>query len=195
MEKKESDWYEDVNDMQGKDWKYIMKKAKEKFDLLKCDAHYKWGTPSLAEQKVIALQAQVADLKSENLQISKKLKGKLKDDKKGDKRDGKTKKNKKDTSNKKQQKKDEAWKKVPPKGGEPKTKEQNGKKWNWCEHHQAWCIHTSAECELGKKLLAGTTTTVANQAELNSSSSSGSSSTACTPYAQLLAHLANVDHT
>ena len=195
MEKKESDWYEDVNDMQGKDWKDIMKKAKEKFDLLKCDAHYKWGTPSLAEQKVIALQAQVADLKSENLQISKKLKGKLKDDKKGDKKDGKTKKNKKDTSNKKQQKKDEAWKKVPPKGGEPKTKEQNGKKWNWCEHHQAWCIHTSAECELGKKLLAGTTTTVANQAELNSSSSSGSSSTACTPYAQLLAHLANVDHT
>ena len=55
----------------------IMKKAKEKSDLLKRDTTYKWGTPSLAEQKVIALQAEVADLKSENLQISKKLKGKF----------------------------------------------------------------------------------------------------------------------
>jgi hypothetical protein len=138
MEKKESDWYEDVNDMQGMDWKHITKKAKEKYDSLKSDTHYKWGTPSLAEQKVIALQAQVADLKSENLQISKKLKGKLKDgDKKNEKKDGKQKKNKKDTSNKTKQKKDEAWKKVPPKAGEAKTKEQGGKKWNWCEHHQA----------------------------------------------------------
>jgi hypothetical protein len=188
MEKKESDWYEDVNDMQGKDWKDIMKKAKEKSDLLKSDTTYKWGTPSLAEQKVIALQAEVADLKSENLQISKKLKGKLKDDKKDDKNkdDKKKKKNKKDTSNKKKQKADEAWKKVPPKAGEPKTKEQNSKKWNWCEHHQAWCIHTAEQCELGKKLLAGAT--VANQAEVNSSS------TAITPYAQLLAHLASIDH-
>jgi hypothetical protein len=99
MEKKESDWYEDVNDMQGTDWKHIMKKAKEKYDLLKSDT----------QQKVIALQAQVADLKSENLQISKKLKGKLKDgDKKDEKKDGKQKKNKKDTSNKMKQKKDEA---------------------------------------------------------------------------------------
>jgi hypothetical protein len=188
MEKKESDWYEDVNDMQGKDWKDIMKKAKEKSDLLKSDTTYKWGTPSLAEQKVIALQAEVADLKSENLQISKKLKGKLKDDKKDDKNtdNRKKKKNKKDTSNKRKQKADEAWKKVPPKAGEPKTKEQNSKKWNWCEHHQAWCIHTAEQCELGKKLLAGAT--VANQAEVNSSS------TASTPYAQLLAHLASIDH-
>ena len=124
MEKKESDWYEDVNDMQGKDWKDIMKKAKEKYDLLKMDTHYKWGTPSLAEQKVIALQAQLADLKLENLQILKKLKGKLKDgDKKEEAKDGK-KKNKKDNLNKKKQKKDEAWKKVPPKAGEAKSKEQ-----------------------------------------------------------------------
>ena len=110
--------------MQGKDWKDIMKKAKEKYNLLKSDAQYKWGTPSLAEQKVIALQAEVANLKSENLQILKKLKDKLKDDKMNDKKaDVTTKKNKKDAFNKKKQKKDEAWKKVPPKAGEPKTKE------------------------------------------------------------------------
>jgi len=104
MEKKESDWYEDVNEMHGKDWKDIMKEAKAKYDLLKMDTHYKWGTPSLAGQKVIVFEAQVADLKSDNLQISKKLKGNLKDNEKDT--DGKKKNNKKDTSNKTQQKKD-----------------------------------------------------------------------------------------
>ena len=76
MEKKVSDWYEDNNNMQGTDWKHIMNRKQRKsmkYDLLKSDTHYKWGTPSLAEQKVITLQAQVADLKLENLQISKKL--------------------------------------------------------------------------------------------------------------------------
>lgn len=189
MEKKESDWYEDVNDMQGTDWKHIMKKAKEKYDLLKGDAHYKWGTLSPAEEQVIALQAQIVDLKSENLQISKKLKGKLKDAKKDGKKDGGKQKNKKDTSNKKKQKKDEEWKKVPPKAGEAKTKRANDKTWNWCEHHQAWCIHTPEECEVGKKLRAGTT--VANQAETSSNSSNNSA--AGTAYSALLAQLANAD--
>jgi hypothetical protein len=193
MEKKESDWYEDVNDMRGQDWTGIMKKAKQKYDLLKGDTHYKWGTPSIAEQKVIALQAQVEDLKSENLQISKKLKSKIKDpkEKKDEKKDGnkQKKKNEKDTGNKKRQKKDEAWKKVPPKAGEPKSKEQGGKKWNWCEHHQAWCIHHPTECELAKKLQASTTTPVANQAETRSSSSSNTS----TAYTNLLAHLASIE--
>jgi hypothetical protein len=69
-------------DMAGKDWKFIMKRAKEKYDQLKGDTHYEWGTPSPAEQQVIALQSKLADVKSENLQISKKLKAKLKDAKK-----------------------------------------------------------------------------------------------------------------
>jgi hypothetical protein len=179
--------------MRGQDWTGIMKKAKQKYDLLKGDTHYKWGTPSIAEQKVIALQAQVEDLKSENLQISKKLKSKIKDpkEKKDEKKDGnkQKKKNEKDTGNKKRQKKDEAWKKVPPKAGEPKSKEQGGKKWNWCEHHQAWCIHHPTECELAKKLQASTTTPVANQAETRSSSSSNTS----TAYTNLLAHLASIE--
>lgn len=81
LEKKESDWYEDVSKMQGKDWKDIMKQTKAKYDLLKMDTNYKWGTPSHVEQKVIALQVKLADLKSENLQILPKLKSKLKDKK------------------------------------------------------------------------------------------------------------------
>jgi hypothetical protein len=146
----------------------------------------------LAEQKVIALQAQVADLKSENLQSSKKLKDKVKDgDKKDEKKDGKQKMNKKDTSNKTKQKKDEAWKKVPPKAGEAKTKEQGSKKWNWCKHHQAWCIHTPQDCMVGKKLMAEANRQVANQAQVNDES--GSASRPNNLYAALLAHLASQD--
>ena len=187
MEKKEGEWYEDASDMQGKDWKDIMKMAKAKFDLLKGDSRYTWGTLSPAEQQVIALQAQLADLKSSNLQISKKLKDKLKD-KKEEKKDGAKKKNKKDTSNKKKQKKDEEWKKVPPKAGEAMVKTYNDKKWNWCEHHQAWCIHTPDECEVGKKLKASTT--VANQAQVDDASSTTAPNSS---YAALLAHLASQD--
>jgi hypothetical protein len=75
-----------------------------------------------------------------------------------------------------------------PKAGEAKTKEKDNKKWNWCEHHQAWCIHTPEECEVGKKLRASSTTATANQAKVNSAVSPKTNST----YAQVLAHLATI---
>jgi hypothetical protein len=68
----------------------------------------------------------------------------------GVKKKGKA-KNKKDMSNKKNQKKDEAWKKVPPKDGEPKKKEHGDLTSHWCEHHMAWTVHKPADCKLGKK--------------------------------------------
>lgn len=193
MEKKSEEWFDQTGDMAGTDFSTVIKKAKAKADQLKGDTHYEWGTPSPEEAKVIALQAELNDVKSKNLQISKKLKDKLKDSKKGGKSGdggGSKQKNQKDKSNKTRQKKDEAWKKVAPKAGEAKTCEKDGKKWNWCEHHQAWCIHTPEECEVGKKLRAGSTTATANQAEVNSSGSSTSNGT----YAQVLAHLASIDH-
>jgi len=60
-------------------------------------------------------------------------------------------KNKKDKSNKKEQTKDEAWKKVPPKDGDPKTKQHGKYTFNWCVHHMAWTIHKPTECKLGKQ--------------------------------------------
>jgi hypothetical protein len=74
-------------------------------------------------------------------------KGKDKDDKK----EGKKKQNKKDRSNKKAQKKDEAWKRVPPKEGEPKEKKHGDYTFHWCEHHMAWTIHKPEACLLGKQ--------------------------------------------
>jgi hypothetical protein len=132
MSKKTEDYYDQTGDMAGKTFSYIIKKGKEKYDQLKGDTHYEWGTPSAEEAKVIALRAELNDVKSDNLQISKKLKAKLKDAKKGGGKSGdgggSKQKNQKDKSNKKRQKKDEAWKKVGPKAGEAKTKEKDNKK-------------------------------------------------------------------
>ena len=70
-----------------------------------------------------------------------------KDSGKSDK--GKKKRNKKDTSNKQAQKQDEAWKKVPPKDGNPKKKKHGDYTFHWCEHHMAWTVHKPAACRLG----------------------------------------------
>eukprot|EP00956_Cyclotella_meneghiniana_P020107 scaffold35036_cov36-Cyclotella_meneghiniana.AAC.1 len=102
---------------------------------------------------IIALEA----LLDKNLKLTKDLQQKLKQkgDKDGQKEDGGGKatktKNKKNIANKTRQKEDEAWKKVAPKDNEPKSKQIGKKTWNWCMHHQAWCIHKSSDCKLGKK--------------------------------------------
>ncbi len=57
---------------------------------------------------------------------------------------------KKDVKSKRDQKQDEAWKKIPPKQGEPLTKKVGKKEWHWCEHHMAYTIHKPADCCLGK---------------------------------------------
>jgi len=44
-----------------------------------------------------------------------------------------------------------AWKRVPPKSGEPSTKKMysdgKNKIYHWCPHHNQWTIHTAAECK------------------------------------------------
>ena len=60
-------------------------------------------------------------------------------------------KNKKNTGNKAKQKEDEAWKKVPSKSGDKKSKEVGGYTYHWCKHHMAWCMHKPSECCLGKE--------------------------------------------
>ncbi len=60
-------------------------------------------------------------------------------------------KNKKDKSNKREQTKDEAWKKVPPKQSDPKTKQHGKYTFNWCVNHMAWTVHKPSECKLGKQ--------------------------------------------
>jgi hypothetical protein len=41
-----------------------------------------------------------------------------------------------------------AWKKIPPRSGEPKTKKFKGKTYHWCTNHNMWCLHKPSECKL-----------------------------------------------
>ncbi len=124
--------------------------AKSKFDYLANKK--KWGTHSPDDDKIVAMAAEIKNLKGQlklNPQLAQ-LAGGGDDKGGGGKKKGKA-KNKKDTSNKKNQKKDKAWKKVPPKDGKPKKKEHGDLTFNWCKHHMAWTVHKPANCKLGKK--------------------------------------------
>ena len=48
----------------------------------------------------------------------------------------------------------DAWKKIPPKEGEPLIKKHNNKDFNWCNEHMAWGRHQESDCELKKKRIA-----------------------------------------
>ena len=43
---------------------------------------------------------------------------------------------------------DDAWKKVPPSEGDPKTKLVKGKEFNWCDEHMAWGRHKPVDCHI-----------------------------------------------
>ena len=46
---------------------------------------------------------------------------------------------------------DEAWKKIPPKDGDEKSKKLGKHTFHWCEHHMAWCMHRPSKCHLGNQ--------------------------------------------
>ncbi len=95
------------------------------------------------------MAAEIKSLKGQ-LKLNPKL-SEIADKKDEEKKGGKKMQNKKDTSNKREQKKDEAWKKIPPKSGDPKEKKHGEYTYHWCEHHMAWTVHKPADCRLGKK--------------------------------------------
>jgi hypothetical protein len=111
------------------------------------------GAKSTSYEKIVAMLAALNALKG-HLKLDDKLgdvvKGKCKGKGKGQGGNRKT-KNKKNTGNKAKQKEDEAWKKVPPKSGDKKSKEVGKYTYHWCEHHIVWCMHKPSECCLGKE--------------------------------------------
>ena len=138
-------------------WKQLLAKGIEKFNGWAKD----WGKLSKRDQDFLALSAKYESLRGQ-LEVtsapnnsSKKSNFKPKGGASGGVKSSQTSKNKKSTTNKRRQKKDEAWKKIPPKDGEPTTKTLKNKKGedytlHWCIHHMAWCAHKSEECRLGK---------------------------------------------
>lgn len=170
-----NDFWDQTDEMREISVENILAKAKVKYDLIK--SQQKWGALSEEAEAIIALSAKVNEMSSANLKLTKQLKDRAKGGKKVGEVDGSKKvkrenggkktKNKKDNSNKKRQKADEAWMRVPPKAGEPETKEVNGKTWHWCIHHMCWTMHLAKDCRLGKDRASqqsNSTSSITNQA-------------------------------
>jgi len=132
----------------------LMTYAVSKFSYLQQKGQ--WGARSPDNEKIIAMAAQIEALKG-HLKADKHLEDALNDDKKT--------RNKKNRGDKNRQKEDEAWKKVPPKDGDKKSKEVGKHTYHWCVHHMAWCMHLPTECRLGLQRVQQTPT-VANSASI-----------------------------
>jgi hypothetical protein len=94
----------------------------------------KWNAPTEADEKIIALEAQLKKLGG---------KGASKDPPKR-KSQGRNQPNKKQARPKDNR---PAWMFLAPKQGEPTAKTVNDKVYNWCPKHEAWGIHLPADCE------------------------------------------------
>ena len=151
MKRLYDDWIDERGDMKDITHEKLMSMALNKYNFHV--TKHEWGAKSEDEQRIVALTAEMTGLKGQL-----KLAGQAKDSSKkkwtgkGDsKKQDKPKKGKKSSSNRERQKKDEAWKKTPPKDGDPKTKIVDGKPFQWCIHHMAWALHSSSECRLGQQ--------------------------------------------
>ena len=99
--------------------------------------------PTAADQKIVALTAQLNSYKSKATNSKKDYK--KPDGKKFNKKDS----NKKDFSSKKGK---DPWYFVPPKASEPKSKKVNDKTYHWCKNHGRegkWVIHEPKDCNAG----------------------------------------------
>jgi hypothetical protein len=127
----------------------LMTSAMCKYDWLRQKGQ--WGAKSPEDKKIVAMAAQLNDLKG-HLKVDKHLKDAL--------NNGKKTRNKKNKGNKNRQKEDKVRKKIPPKDGDKKSKEVGKHMYHWCEHHMAWCMHLPSGCHLGKQRKEEQTLTV-----------------------------------
>ena len=124
----------------------LMSLALDKFENLRTEG--KWMALSPEQEQIVALSAQFDKLKDDNLRLSKALKKSAKN-KRNSGSDNSQTGGKKNKGKKKDGK--WAWKKVPPKDNEPKTKTVNKQTHHWCETHLAWTVHANEDCEERKK--------------------------------------------
>jgi hypothetical protein len=88
-----------------------------------------WQAPTASDKEIVALRAQIAELKKSPSPAPQK-----------DKFEKKKKFDKKKDSEK------FAWKSVPPKSGEPVKKKVGDKTYHWCVKHASWTLHTPEQC-------------------------------------------------
>ncbi len=124
IKKKEED-YEEGIDIEPD---HLMNLAKNKYQILK--QNEKWNAPSVEEEKIMALEAQIKKLQ--------KGRNKSKD----------TNKNGKNFNNKGDKKARDEWITKPPTSAEKgKPKQASGKTWWWCPTHKKWTLHKPEECK------------------------------------------------
>jgi hypothetical protein len=105
----------------------------------------KWNSLSLEQEQIVALASEVTHLNDHNLKLANNAKPiKSKNSKEKPKQYGKGKK----PRNKSADEEKWDWKKVPPKEGEPQSKQMPyfDKINHLCGDHQAWVVHTPASC-------------------------------------------------
>ena len=121
----------------------LMDKAKTKYEELKQEGI--WLKRGHTKEDLVALTAQLDQVKLQNKQLANKLKKGQQYPPKNPNKGGKPKdKNKKATANK------WAWKDVKPKPNQTKI-EFEGKTYYWCIYQKKWTLHKSEECCLNKE--------------------------------------------
>jgi len=107
----------------------------------------KWQSTTPESKRIIALTSQLNEmqkmLKGTNFKLSSRKSNSTKFEKKSSREKRKISKPTKKKSND-----DDAWKKVPPSEGEPKTKLAKEKEFNWCDEHMVWGRHKPIDCHI-----------------------------------------------
>ena len=117
----------------------LMEYAKNKYDELV--AENEWMIGDATEQQLIALTAQLEQVKMSNNNLRQQM------------RKQKGVQNKKMPNQDKTKRTNDAkwaWKMIAPKHGE-RTKVFEGKTYFWCKYHKKWTLHKSTECRLVKE--------------------------------------------
>ena len=110
----------------------LMLLAANKYKTMKQDNE--WNAPSIEQEQIIALRAQINKLKSSKANKGKPDAKETNDDP----QKSKSKWKRRDTR--------PSWMFVAPKPGEPEKKTVNGQVWHWCKKHQAYGKHLPSEC-------------------------------------------------
>jgi hypothetical protein len=114
-----------------------------KFQILKDSG--KWNSLTPEQEQIVALTSDVTHLKDRNLKLSNNAKpSKTKSSRERPKPNGRGKKPSKKSADEEKW----AWKKIPPREGEPQSKQMPDfdKDHKCCEYHHVWVIHTPASC-------------------------------------------------
>lgn len=117
-----------------------------------------WNTPTEEQEQIIALEARVESLQAQNRSLSKRTPTR------GARQTGQAQRGQQKgrSPNKKSANQSRgdgdylnatgkwAWLKVAPKQGDKTTKSYDGKTYFWCNKHERWGRHTTAECKKGQ---------------------------------------------